>query len=259
MDALQAAVLRVEAAPPGRVDRGARGRARACYNELLADSDVTTPRRSGRRPPRVSPVRRAHGAPRRAAGPPEVPKGIGAGIHYPIPLHRQPAYARARLRRPLAAGHRAAGGRGPVAADVPGAVRDEQLRIRRPRRAGVSPADASTSRSSAWVLGPEHRCGTSRPWRTRALVTVCDLDAGERPAVRRRFCPDARVVGDYRVLADDPDLDAVVLATPVGRTSELGRTAARGRQARARGEAAGADRGRVRGAGPAGRRCTSGC
>jgi dTDP-4-amino-4,6-dideoxygalactose transaminase len=90
MDALQAAVLRVKLPHLAAWTEARRSRA-SLYNELLADSDVTTPHeapgvrhvyhlyvvRAGRRDALLAHLES---------------KGIGAGIHYPIPLHRQPAY-----------------------------------------------------------------------------------------------------------------------------------------------------------------------
>jgi predicted dehydrogenase len=55
------------------------------------------------------------------------------------------------------------------------------------------------------------------------VVTVCDLDTERATSWSRRFCPDARVVADYRVLADEPGLDAVVVATPIRTHCEIGR------------------------------------
>jgi predicted dehydrogenase len=54
------------------------------------------------------------------------------------------------------------------------------------------------------------------------VVTVCDLDTERASAWTRQFCPGARVVGDYQALAEEPDLDAVVVATPIRTHAEIG-------------------------------------
>lgn len=90
LDALQAAILgaklpHVEAANAAR--RGLAGR----YNALLADAAVTLPFA----PPHVSPVYHLYVV--RTPQRDEVLErlhqmGIDAGVHYPVPLHLQPAY-----------------------------------------------------------------------------------------------------------------------------------------------------------------------
>src|SRR5437879_113752 len=54
------------------------------------------------------------------------------------------------------------------------------------------------------------------------LTTLCDLDVKRAESFRRRFCPDATVVSDYRQLADDSQVDADVIATPIRTHFELG-------------------------------------
>lgn len=54
------------------------------------------------------------------------------------------------------------------------------------------------------------------------LTALCDLDVKRAESFRQRFCPDARVIGDYRQLADDAEIDAVVIATPIRTHYELG-------------------------------------
>ncbi len=90
LDALQAAILAAKLPHLESWTDARRAHARL-YNELLADTDVITPFES----PNVrhvyhlyvvrSPVRDALLEHLKS-------KGIGGGIHYPIPLHRQPAY-----------------------------------------------------------------------------------------------------------------------------------------------------------------------
>jgi dTDP-4-amino-4,6-dideoxygalactose transaminase len=90
MDALQAAILGAKLPHLEDWTRARRAHARL-YNELLADCDVVTPFES----PDVRHVYHLYvvRTSRRAAMLGHLQaKGIGAGIHYPIPLHRQPAY-----------------------------------------------------------------------------------------------------------------------------------------------------------------------
>jgi len=90
MDALQAAILRAKLPHLEDWTKARRAHARL-YNELLADCDVVTPFES----PDVRHVYHLYviRTSRRVAMLEHLQsKGIGAGIHYPIPLHRQPAY-----------------------------------------------------------------------------------------------------------------------------------------------------------------------
>lgn len=90
MDALQAAILRAKLPHLEDWTNARRAHARL-YNELLANCDVVTPFES----PDVRHVYHLYviRTSRRAAMLEHLQsKGIGAGIHYPIPLHRQPAY-----------------------------------------------------------------------------------------------------------------------------------------------------------------------
>ncbi len=54
------------------------------------------------------------------------------------------------------------------------------------------------------------------------IAALCDLDVKRAEAIRKRFCPSARIIADQRVLADDKDIDAVVIATPIRTHYELG-------------------------------------
>jgi dTDP-4-amino-4,6-dideoxygalactose transaminase len=91
LDTLQAAVLRVKLRHLERWTEQRREHATR-YRELLAGTSITTPVEAGGRRHVYhlyvirSGARDAHLAGLREAG-------IGVGIHYPIPLHRQPAYA----------------------------------------------------------------------------------------------------------------------------------------------------------------------
>lgn len=54
------------------------------------------------------------------------------------------------------------------------------------------------------------------------IVALCDLDMKQAEKVRQRYCTGARILSDYRDLADDQQIDAVVLATPIRTHFELG-------------------------------------
>jgi len=54
------------------------------------------------------------------------------------------------------------------------------------------------------------------------VSALCDLDLARAERVKERFCPQARVSNDHREVADDPKIDAVVIATPVNNHFELG-------------------------------------
>lgn len=90
IDALQAAILAAKLPHLEEWTEARRAHARL-YNELLSSSSVTTPFES----PNVRHVYhlyvlRTHSRDRMLEHLKN--RGIGAGIHYPIPLHRQPAY-----------------------------------------------------------------------------------------------------------------------------------------------------------------------
>jgi predicted dehydrogenase len=54
------------------------------------------------------------------------------------------------------------------------------------------------------------------------VPVLCDLDMKGAEAIRQRFCPEARVIDNYRDLADDPQIAAVVIATPIRTHFEIG-------------------------------------
>ncbi len=90
MDGLQAAILGAKLPHIEEWTEARRAHARL-YNELLVDSDVVTPFE----PPNTRHVYHLYviRTRRRDAMMEHLKaKGIGAGVHYPIPLHRQPAY-----------------------------------------------------------------------------------------------------------------------------------------------------------------------
>lgn len=92
MDALQAAILRAKLPHLEDWTKARRANARL-YTEMLADCDIVTPFES----PDVRHVYHLYviRTSRRAAMLEYLhSKGIGAGIHYPIPLHHQPAYVK---------------------------------------------------------------------------------------------------------------------------------------------------------------------
>ena len=90
IDALQAAILGAKL-PHLESWTEARRTHAQLYNELLSDRRITTPFESPnvRHVYHLYVIRTAH---RDAMLEHLQSKGIGAGIHYPIPLHRQPAY-----------------------------------------------------------------------------------------------------------------------------------------------------------------------
>lgn len=54
------------------------------------------------------------------------------------------------------------------------------------------------------------------------LSVLCDLDQKRAETMRDRFCPQARVMTDYRCLADESSIPAVFIATPIRTHYELG-------------------------------------
>lgn len=54
------------------------------------------------------------------------------------------------------------------------------------------------------------------------IIALCDLDVKRAESFQRRYCLDARVIADYWRLADDPQVDAVVIATPIRTHYETG-------------------------------------
>jgi len=53
------------------------------------------------------------------------------------------------------------------------------------------------------------------------VTTLCDLDSKRADTFRQRFCPDARILDDFRFLANNPQVDAVVVATPIRTHHEI--------------------------------------
>jgi predicted dehydrogenase len=54
------------------------------------------------------------------------------------------------------------------------------------------------------------------------IVALCDLDVQRAETFRERLCPDAAVVSDYRLLANDSQIEAVVIVTPIRLHYEIG-------------------------------------
>ncbi len=54
------------------------------------------------------------------------------------------------------------------------------------------------------------------------ITALCDFDLKRLESLRQRYCPAARAIGDYHALADDPEVDAVIIATPIRTHYELG-------------------------------------
>lgn len=54
------------------------------------------------------------------------------------------------------------------------------------------------------------------------ITALCDLDLKRLDTFKQRFCPQARLVTDYRVLAEDSQIDAVIIATPIQTHYEVG-------------------------------------
>jgi dTDP-4-amino-4,6-dideoxygalactose transaminase len=91
MDGIQGAVLRVKLRHLDAWTEGRRANA-ARYNRLLADGPVLTPRElSDRR--HVWHIYAVRSADRDALQQRLQQEGIATGLHYPIPVHMQPAYA----------------------------------------------------------------------------------------------------------------------------------------------------------------------
>jgi predicted dehydrogenase len=56
------------------------------------------------------------------------------------------------------------------------------------------------------------------------VAVLCDADTRRAEAVRQRFVPQARIVTDYRAVAADPTIDAVLVATPIRSHYDIGST-----------------------------------
>ena len=91
------------------------------------------------------------------------------------------------------------------------------------------------------------------------LTWCCDAVARRRASAARRAFPSARFTGELDELLADPELDAVVLATPVPTHAALAERVLRRRQALLRREAAGAVGRRRRAGGRRGRASAAGC
>jgi predicted dehydrogenase len=54
------------------------------------------------------------------------------------------------------------------------------------------------------------------------ITALCDFDLKRVESLRQRYCPAARTITDYHALADDHEVDAVIIATPIRTHYELG-------------------------------------
>lgn len=55
------------------------------------------------------------------------------------------------------------------------------------------------------------------------VVALCDVDSSRAVSVGKRLCPGAEAVSDYRSLAKDSSIDAVIIATPIKTHYEIAR------------------------------------
>jgi predicted dehydrogenase len=54
------------------------------------------------------------------------------------------------------------------------------------------------------------------------ITALCDFDPKRLESLRQRYCPAARAFSNYQELGEAPDIDAVVIATPIRTHFELG-------------------------------------
>ena len=55
------------------------------------------------------------------------------------------------------------------------------------------------------------------------VAVLCDADRKRAELAQARFCPGARLVDDYRRVADDPEVTGVIVATPIQTHFAIGR------------------------------------
>jgi predicted dehydrogenase len=55
------------------------------------------------------------------------------------------------------------------------------------------------------------------------VAVLCDSDRKRAELAQSRFCPSARLVDDYRRVADDPEVTGVIVATPIQTHFAIGR------------------------------------
>ena len=152
MEGMQGADPAGEAAAPREVDRGPARARRSVTTRRWPDTDLVLPVEAPatRHVYHVYAVRTRE---RQALMKTLDGQGIQTGIHYPVPVHLQPAYRGRRVAAGLVPAQREGGRRGPLAADVPG---DDQ-RAHRGREPGHSwPVGPASSR-------PSWGCARSRP------------------------------------------------------------------------------------------------
>ncbi len=124
--------------------------------------------------------------------------GVGAGIHYPVPLHRQPAY---RELAPVSLPHtERAAERGPVPAVVPRADRGAAV-VRGGPGLPIRVVTTNVALVGLGYWGPNLARNLADP-RQRA-TTHAVRRAADRLAARRAPVPGTRLTGDFdSVLAD---------------------------------------------------------
>ena len=176
--------------------------------------------------------------------------GVSTAVHYPFPIHRTEAYG--ALRRGQPARRRAPRGGDLHAAAVPdhvrrrGRPRDRGGRVLRVRGVGTDEPQIHPSKPPLRTAvvgygywGPNLvRNVIERP--ELEFAGLCERDAERAAAFSARY-PGAPVFTDLDELLADPTIDAVLVATPPHTHHAIVRAALRGRQARARREAAGDD------------------
>ena len=147
--------------------------------------------------------------------------GIGAGVHYPVPLHRQQAYR--DLPEVAPARDRARRRPGAVAADVPRADRRAD-RVRSSTRSDGSRRDDQPRDGRPRLLGPEPGSKPGDPRRRDAAhhVRLASRAAGARSSGNTRASGPRRTSSPCSPTRRST---AVVLATPVDSHYELAKRA----------------------------------
>src|SRR5687768_13362790 len=53
------------------------------------------------------------------------------------------------------------------------------------------------------------------------ITALCDFDLKRLESLRQRYCPEAKALTDYHALAEDSEVNAVVIATPIRNHYEI--------------------------------------
>ena len=125
-----------QAPPPGRVDRGAPRARRRLRPAPRRQRLVQAPASAGLRASTSTTSTRCGRSDRDGLQRTLQANGIGTGIHYPMPVHLQPAHADLGHKKGDFPESERAAERGAVAADVPGAGRHRRRSGRRGHHAG---------------------------------------------------------------------------------------------------------------------------